>query len=692
MAYESWHTPEDLDLDVELHNEPNCGWVIDYFKKIRSDSEILLRISYKDKDGTEKAKDLGTVCFAQPNNVGIEVWYEVLRNKQIRKSILSMTTLEIDNLVAKGEGGLQDVAPDLSENYMLADGIRALRFKLLKEQKSKSCMWWFLEKCHKHEIDVKKMGKVPVSPESSKKKKSKKTSEAEKPKKTKKPVDTASEVEASKKTTLEAEKPKKTKKPVDTASEVEASKKTKSIQGTTASSSQTKGDTSTAHVPRTEAAPTNNPAGPSSPVIDTQPADCNSIKPAGVGEGDSVNMSTLDDADKDKNRKEVAVMVTTDSDEEDESSSKSRKRKAVAKIERPTGFQPGQTVVGLDHEAKGVKMYLDPNDKILLKTEFAELRRSFPLKDQLVYASITQLTDPEPTMVYQPCSIRPVAEIQNSMVAPGSSESPQPATVVPYEMYAGKKRCINILKLEDLKAIIKSGGKFMVISGLHSMKAAKNIILEVGQNKEHILYDRADRLKKRHIKIVRGDTPESVLCKLSFMANALNNTYKFETAFVEQVIHGRNQYKGLGSPPHAKKGMKNSKIYLEEGEVEQPQAEARHEEYLEEDPPFNYEELRASGTSQAEMTPAERNLAQGLYGNVGQDGDDGQDGEEGQDGDDGQDGGEGQDGDDGQDGGEGREEDGEDGEGRDGEGLEEDEASHYGEFGAPSSPKKDAEE
>ncbi|KAL3702141.1 hypothetical protein R1sor_020163 [Riccia sorocarpa] len=585
MAYESWPTPEDLDLDVELHNEPNCGWVIDYFKKIRSDSEILLRISYVDKDGKEKAKDLGTVCFARPNDVGIEVWYEVLKNKQIRKSILSMTTLEIDDLVAKGEGGLHDVAPDLSENYMLADGICALRFKLLRDQKSKSCMWWFLEKCHKHEIDVKQLGKVPVSvifkktdkgfnfemymeskgmkvtaaepgessqPESSKKKKVKKTSEAEKPKKTKKT--TASDVEASKKTASDVEASKKT------ASDVEASKKTKSIQGTTVSSGQTKGDTSTAHVPRTETAPSNNQS-PSSPVIDPQPADCNSIKPAGVGEGGSVNMSTLDDADKNKNQQEVAVMEVTD-DEEEGSSSKSRKPKAVTKIERPKGFQPGQTVVGLDQKAKGVKMYLDPNNKALLKTEFADLRKWFPLKDHLVYASITQLTDPEPTMVYRPCSVRHVAEIQNSMVAPGSSETPQPATVVPYEMYAGKKRCINILKLEDLKAFIKSGGKFMVIFGLHSMKAAKNIILEVGQNKEHVLHGRADQLKKRHIKIVRGDTLESVLCKLSFMANALNSTYKFETAFVEQVIHGRNQYKGLGSPPHAKKGMKNSKIYL----------------------------------------------------------------------------------------------------------------------------------
>ncbi|KAL3676810.1 hypothetical protein R1sor_026758 [Riccia sorocarpa] len=350
-------------------------------------------------------------------------------------------------------------------------------------------------------------------PESSKKVKAADIGEASQPESSKKKKSKKS-LDSTKKTS-EAEKTKKTKtKPVNMSSDVEAIKKMKSIQGTTGPSGQTKGDTSTAHVPRTGAAPSNN-AAPSSLVIDPQSPDCNSIRLVGVGEGGSVNMSTLDDAKKNKNQKEVVVMEMTD-DEEEELSSKSRKRKAVAKIERPQGFKPGQSVVGVDQEAKGVKMYLDPNNKTLLKTEFNELRKWFPLKDHLVYASITQLTDPDPTMVYRPCSVRHVAEIQNSMVAPGSSESPQPATVVPYEMYAGKKKCINILKLDDLKAFIKNSGKFM-----------------------------------------------SVLCKLSFMANTLNSTFKFETAFVEHVIHGRNQYKGLGSPPHAKKGMKTSKIYLE---------------------------------------------------------------------------------------------------------------------------------
>ncbi|KAL3691749.1 hypothetical protein R1sor_005400 [Riccia sorocarpa] len=252
MAYESWPTPADLNLEAEFHNEPNCGWVIDYFKKIRSDSEILLRISYQDKDGKEKAKDLGTVCLARPNDAGLEVWYEVLRNKQIRKKIMPMQTLEIDDLVAKGEGGLQDVAPDLSENYMLADGICELRFTLLRDQKSKSCMWWFLQKCYQHEIDVKDLGKVPVSVIFKKtdkafnfetymeskgmKVKAADTGEAtdsqlesSKKKKSKKSLDST-------KKTLDVEKTKKTKtKSVNTSSDVEAIKKTDYVQETMSS-------------------------------------------------------------------------------------------------------------------------------------------------------------------------------------------------------------------------------------------------------------------------------------------------------------------------------------------------------------------------------------------------------------------------------------------------------------------------
>ncbi|KAL3676080.1 hypothetical protein R1sor_026028 [Riccia sorocarpa] len=252
------------------------------------------------------------------------------------------------------------------------------------------------------------------------------------------------------------------------------------------------------------------------------------------------------------------VEYNDDSGDED-TSSKTKKHK-IAVLEKKSGFQPDRHVVETDQVADDVKMQLDPKTKDQLKPEFEELRKWFLLGDKLVYASISQLTDPDATAVYRPCSILHVAEIQNSMI--GSADTPQAATVVPYELEANaKKKFLNILTMKDLKAFIKKGGKFMVISGLHSMKAAKNIILSVGGDKDHDLYGSAVQLSKRHIKIVRGDTPENVMCKLSYLANEQNKTFAFETAFVEQVIHGRKQYSLLGSPARAMKGMSNTKVF-----------------------------------------------------------------------------------------------------------------------------------
>ncbi|KAL3681611.1 hypothetical protein R1sor_024567 [Riccia sorocarpa] len=259
----------------------------------------------------------------------------------------------------------------------------------------------------------------------------------------------------------------------------------------------------------------------------------------------------------DSGKKNLQVVEYNDESGDEDTSSKTKKRK-VAVLEKKSGFQPDHHVVEIDQVAADVKMQLDPKTKDQLKPEFDELRKWFPLGDNLVYASISQLTDPDATVVYRPCSIRHVAEIQNSMIS--SADTPQPATVVPYKLEAtGKKNFLNILTMKELKAFIKSGGKFMVIYGLHSMKATKNIIPSVGGNKDHDLYGRALQLSKRHIKIVRGDTPENILCKLSYLANEQNKTFAFETAFVEHVIHGRKQYSLLGSPARAMKGMSNTK-------------------------------------------------------------------------------------------------------------------------------------
>ncbi|KAL3700975.1 hypothetical protein R1sor_018997 [Riccia sorocarpa] len=192
----------------------------------------------------------------------------------------------------------------------------------------------------------------------------------------------------------------------------------------------------------------------------------------------------------DSGKRNLHVVEYNDDSGDEDTSSKTKKRKAVAVLEKKSGFQPERHVVEIDKVAADVKMQLDPKTKDQFKPEFDELRKWFPPGDKLVYASISQLTDPDATVVYRPCSIRHVAKIQNSMI--GSTETPQLATVVPYRLEATrKKHFLNILTMKELKAFIKSGVKFMVISGLHSMKAAKNIILSVGGNKDHDLYGRA---------------------------------------------------------------------------------------------------------------------------------------------------------------------------------------------------------
>ncbi|KAL3681514.1 hypothetical protein R1sor_024470 [Riccia sorocarpa] len=178
----------------------------------------------------------------------------------------------------------------------------------------------------------------------------------------------------------------------------------------------------------------------------------------------------------DSGKKNLQIVEYNDESGDEDTSSKTKKRKAVAVLEKKSGFQPERHVVETDQVAADVKMQLDPKTKDQFKPD-----------------------------------IRHVAEIQNSMI--GSADTSQPATVVPYKLEAnGKKHFLNILTMKELKAFIKFGGKFMVISCLHSMKVAKNIILSVGGNKDHDLYGRAHQLSKRHIKIVRGDTPENIMC------------------------------------------------------------------------------------------------------------------------------------------------------------------------------------
>ncbi|KAL3676079.1 hypothetical protein R1sor_026027 [Riccia sorocarpa] len=143
MAAERWPLLSDLKMEIDLHNEPGLvSWVVDYFKRGRnSPQEIVLRIKDAEVVGKEtKAKDLGVVCFTRPNEAGLEIWFEVLKNKQIKRIILPMATWEHDDLLPKGKGGVLDFSDDIGTNDKYSDAISTLRFYLLAEKKSQSSM------------------------------------------------------------------------------------------------------------------------------------------------------------------------------------------------------------------------------------------------------------------------------------------------------------------------------------------------------------------------------------------------------------------------------------------------------------------------------------------------------------------------------------------------------------------------
>ncbi|KAL3685425.1 hypothetical protein R1sor_003447 [Riccia sorocarpa] len=161
MAAERWPLPSDLKMEINLHNEPTVSWVVDYFKRGRNPAEIVLRIKGAEVVGKEtKAKDVGVVYFTRPNDASLEIWFEVLKNKQIKRTILPMATWEHDDLLPKGKGGVQDISDDIGTNDKYSEALSSLRFKLLLEKKSQSSMWEFLELCHKYSVDMTQLGKV----------------------------------------------------------------------------------------------------------------------------------------------------------------------------------------------------------------------------------------------------------------------------------------------------------------------------------------------------------------------------------------------------------------------------------------------------------------------------------------------------------------------------------------------------
>ncbi|KAL3691170.1 hypothetical protein R1sor_004821 [Riccia sorocarpa] len=426
MAAQQWPLPSDIKMEIELHNEPTVSWVVDYFKRGRNPPEIILRGKGEEVAGKEtKTKEVGVVCFTRPVDAGLEIWLEVLKNKQIKRIILPMATWEHDDLQdSKG-------------------------FKLLFENKSHSSMWEFLEQCHTYSVDLSQLGKVAqalifkkhsdkkfdfadymqrkglkitlpstgdnpfesggagtsTSGEGSKKLKGKADVLVKKLKVVggvppKKPatctVRTGPTTDASKPATGTEQAPKLKIGPTPVGS--------KQKTGTPVHRRRT---SSTANASEVDIARNSPQQSVEPPMVNTD---------GHSGDGGSV----VDSAKKNLQ----VVEYNNESAEEDDTSTKTKKRKAVAVLQKKSGFQPERHVVETDQcETADVKMQLDLKTKDQFKPEFDELRQWFPLGDKLVYASISQLTDPDATPLYRPCSIRHVAEIQDSMI--GSTDTPQ---------------------------------------------------------------------------------------------------------------------------------------------------------------------------------------------------------------------------------------------------------------------------
>ncbi|KAL3697587.1 hypothetical protein R1sor_011663 [Riccia sorocarpa] len=453
MAVERWPLPSDLKMEIDLHNEPGLvSWVVDYFKRGRNPQEIVLRIKGAEVEGKEmKAKDLGVVCFTRPNEAGLEIWFEVLKNKQIKRTILPMAMWEHDDLLPKGKGGVQDFSDDIGTCDKYSEAISTLRFYLLGEKKSQSSMWEFLELCHKYRVDLSQMGKVAqtlvfkkhsdknfdfvdymqkkglnitlpnieTNPSQSGAAGTSTSGDGSKKLKGKAQVKKLNVVTPKKPTTVEA--PKKA-----TTETVEAPKKatTGTVEAPKKATTRTveapkKAKTGTVEAPKksttgTVEAPRKSTTGSAeAPRKSTGTVEASKLKIGPTREYSNPKKGTPGVTP------EASKLISGTS-----ADTTGQKTKSV-KFTRPT--KPQSTLpsiqVGsssrrteIDQVAADVKMQLDPKTKDQLKPEFDELRKWFPLGDKLVYVSISQLTDPDATTVYRPCIIRHVAEIQNSMI------------------------------------------------------------------------------------------------------------------------------------------------------------------------------------------------------------------------------------------------------------------------------------
>ncbi|KAL3693115.1 hypothetical protein R1sor_006766 [Riccia sorocarpa] len=412
MAAQQWPLPCDIKMEIEMHNDPTASWVVDYFKRGRNPSEIILRVKGEEVVGKEtKTKELGIVCFTRPVESGLEIWLEVLKNKQIKRTILPMASWEHDDLLPKGKGGVLDISDEIGSNDKYSEALSSLRFKLLSEKKSHSSMWEFLEQCHTYSVDLSQLGKVAQAL-IFKKHPDKKFDFADYmqrkglkitlPSTDKDPLEsggagTSTSGEGSKKLKGKADVPvKKLKVKTGTPVHRDSTKKKLGTPGITPEAnliSGTSADTtakkpkSVKIIPPTQTLPSvpstlpskvGSSSGRTSSTANASDADIGrnspqqSVQPPTVNtEGHSGDGGSVVDSAK-KNLQ--VVEYNNESGDEDDTSTKTKKRKAVAVLQKKSGFKPERHVVETDQVAADVKMQLDPKTKDQLKPEFEELR------------------------------------------------------------------------------------------------------------------------------------------------------------------------------------------------------------------------------------------------------------------------------------------------------------------------------
>ncbi|KAL3698027.1 hypothetical protein R1sor_012103 [Riccia sorocarpa] len=304
--------------NIGLHTEPVVSWCIDYYEKPRSKegSEIVLRIVFEDSKGKEKTKDLGVVLYTKVyDDVFLEIWWENLRSKQLRKTNLAMALFDRGLLAKKGKGGILDSwSGSLTVAKDYSDAIDDLRFKLLESKKSTSNVWWFLEQCKKYKLDCGSLGRVPQS------------------------------VFFKRHTDPKFQFTKYiTSKGLKLADHVESTEaSTSSLH--TGKGSQAKSDKGP--VPTQTTSVTNADAADTQVSVQNVPGSKAGSKQVAAEDPDQGDSKTL-----------------------------KAKRKAKVTFDRPSGFVPGVTTVDGDQETTGVKMFIDPSNKQKIEDDWEELNR-----------------------------------------------------------------------------------------------------------------------------------------------------------------------------------------------------------------------------------------------------------------------------------------------------------------------------